>query len=221
MHIWNWSPHSLLVLTSPFALAEQLANGYESRSLCAPVPALTWTVHSYLGIPKHALSCRALAVAEGELTKAGEQIAEYQKANQDLTAQAEECRQQVQVMSQFRQHCFHDALLPCGLLMQGSVSSLLTSGLVCFSTCCATQGACLSPSALTQHCESASRSLLHVACHHYQPPAMQTANGKGSSMKIAAWQITLCLCSLLVLICGYKPCCVSTYGLSIRLQAGL
>ena len=41
--------------------------------------------------------CRALAVAEAELAKAGERMAEYQTANRELTAQAEESRQQLQV----------------------------------------------------------------------------------------------------------------------------
>ena len=41
--------------------------------------------------------CRALAVAEAELAKAGERMAEYQAANRELTAQAEESRQQLQV----------------------------------------------------------------------------------------------------------------------------
>lgn len=48
---------------------------------------------------KHSLMvCRALAVTEGELAKAGEQVAEYQHANQDLTTQAEESTQQLQVI---------------------------------------------------------------------------------------------------------------------------
>ncbi|KAL3151587.1 Centrosomal protein 135kDa, isoform B [Trebouxia sp. C0009 RCD-2024] len=42
------------------------------------------------------VDCRALAVAEGELAKAGERLAEYQTANRDLTAQAEESQQQLQ-----------------------------------------------------------------------------------------------------------------------------
>ena len=41
--------------------------------------------------------CRALAVTEGELAKAGEQMAEYQHANRDLTTQTQESRQQLQV----------------------------------------------------------------------------------------------------------------------------
>lgn len=45
------------------------------------------------------VDCRALAVAEGELAKAGERLAEYQTANRDLTAQAEESQQQLQVIA--------------------------------------------------------------------------------------------------------------------------
>ena len=44
------------------------------------------------------MACRALSVAEGELAKAGERIAEYQNANRDLTTQAVESRQQLQVL---------------------------------------------------------------------------------------------------------------------------
>ena len=42
-------------------------------------------------------NCRALAVAEGELTRTGEQIAEYQNANRDLIAHADKNRQDLQV----------------------------------------------------------------------------------------------------------------------------
>ena len=60
------------------------------------------------------VSCRALAVAEGELAKAGERMAEYQTANRDLTAQAEESRQQLQVLTLIRcQDCM--VLLRCPL----------------------------------------------------------------------------------------------------------
>lgn len=41
--------------------------------------------------------CRALAVTEGKLAKAGEQVAEYQHANRELTTEADESRQQLQV----------------------------------------------------------------------------------------------------------------------------
>lgn len=41
-------------------------------------------------------------MAEGELAKAGERMAEYQTANRDLTAQAEESRQQLQVPALIR-----------------------------------------------------------------------------------------------------------------------
>ena len=41
--------------------------------------------------------CRALAVTEGELARAGEQITEYQNANSALTAQADESQHQLQV----------------------------------------------------------------------------------------------------------------------------
>ena len=52
---------------------------------------------------KHSLMiCRALAVTEGELGKAGEQIAQYQHANRDLTTQVEESRQQMQVIASTR-----------------------------------------------------------------------------------------------------------------------
>lgn len=47
--------------------------------------------------------CRAVAVTEGELAKAGEQVAEYQHANRDLTTQAEESRQQLQVIHTWQQ----------------------------------------------------------------------------------------------------------------------
>lgn len=42
-------------------------------------------------------NCRALAVAEGELTRTGEQIAEYQNANRDLITHAEKNRKDLQV----------------------------------------------------------------------------------------------------------------------------
>lgn len=50
-----------------------------------------------LGRNTDSMAHRALAVAEGELARAGEQIAEYQNANRDLTAQADESRQHLQV----------------------------------------------------------------------------------------------------------------------------
>ncbi len=43
------------------------------------------------------MACRALAVAEGELQRAGEQIAEYQNVNRDLVAQADDSKQHLQV----------------------------------------------------------------------------------------------------------------------------
>ena len=43
------------------------------------------------------MTCRALAVAEGELQRAGEQIAEYQNVNRDLVAQADDSKQHLQV----------------------------------------------------------------------------------------------------------------------------
>ena len=43
------------------------------------------------------MTCRALAVGEGELQRAGEQIAEYQNVNRDLVAQADDSKQHLQV----------------------------------------------------------------------------------------------------------------------------
>ena len=43
------------------------------------------------------MTCRALAIAEGELQQAGEQIAEYQNVNRDLVAQADDSKQHLQV----------------------------------------------------------------------------------------------------------------------------
>lgn len=47
------------------------------------------------------MTCRAMAVSEGELQRVGEQIAEYQNVNRDLTAQADESRQHLQVVPCF------------------------------------------------------------------------------------------------------------------------
>ena len=43
------------------------------------------------------MTCRALAVGEGELQQAGEQVAEYQNVNRDLVAQADDSKQHLQV----------------------------------------------------------------------------------------------------------------------------
>jgi len=43
------------------------------------------------------MTCRSLAVAEGELQRAREQIAEYQNVNRDLVAQADDSKQHLQV----------------------------------------------------------------------------------------------------------------------------
>lgn len=51
------------------------------------------------------MTCRALAVSEGELQRVGEQIAEYQNVNRDLTAQADESRQHLQVVPAMHAWC--------------------------------------------------------------------------------------------------------------------
>lgn len=54
---------------------------------------------------------RAMAVSEGELAKAEERIAHQESVNQDLINQAEEARQQLQVLS--RPLFVFVPLLPC------------------------------------------------------------------------------------------------------------